>query len=390
MKKTNYLVMLALTSVLTACGGSSSSNNDSGDNSGNGGNTGGDNGGNTSTLDTELALWLDDMASDFIIPAYQEFDSASQQLLTSVATCSDSSFGQSQLEQIKSDWQASFSAWQAIQWLKTGPILDDNNRGLRIQFWPDSNDSVKDGVRGLLNSSGALTAESISGITVGSQGLPALELLLYPEQNSDSLVNADNKARRCEAAQAIAGNLANISADLVSAWSENGGNYKQTFTEGTGEFSGQKDAVEEIVSNWLESLEVVKDEKIIHPLSLQKPGIPSIAESPYSDTSLQHIKVNIQSLLDIYTAKNGHGFDDILNTHLEQTSIASQMVEALTQAKEAIDALLGSYTEALNDDAKRAELDKVINALRDVRTVLTADFIQALDLNVGFNSNDGD
>ena len=35
-------------------------------------------------------------------------------------------------------------------------------------------------------------------------------------------------------------------------------------------------------------------------------------------------------------------------------------------------------------------LSALIDQLRDFRTVLTADFVQAMDIYIGFNSNDGD
>lgn len=305
------------------------------------------------------------------------------------ANTSSDSFNQTQLTSIQTAWQQTFSKWQSIQWLKLGPIVDQS-RLFRIEFWPDNNEAVQRGINLILESQEPITATYLSTRNVGAQGLPALEMLLYPAASSDSLLNASNKAKRCEAVQGISDNLVNISSEIVTAWSESGGNYRANFVNGTGEFTGKVDVVEEAVTNYLEHLELVKDEKMLIPVSTDKPGIPTIAESHLSDISLSHIQANVQALIDIYTAKGGHGFDDILTGHLDQASIATQMNDALSKTQTAINSLSGSYTQALNDDAKRAKLNEVINSLRDFRTVLTADFVQAMDLNIGFNSNDGD
>ena len=165
-----------------------------------------------------------------------------------------------------------------------------------------------------------------------------------------------------------------MSSQIVTDWSAQGGNYRANFVNGTGEFTGQVDVVEEVVTNYLEHLELVKDEKLLHPLGDNAPGFPEIAESPRSNISLAHLKTNIQALSDIYTAKDGHGFDDILNNHLEQTAIATEMNEALTRAQTAINSVSNDFEQAINNEADREALNEVINALRDFRTVLTADF----------------
>mgnify|MGYP002335704986 CR=1 FL=1 len=380
------LSALALVCLLSACGGGSSSSESNTDN---GNNNGGNGGETTETIESQLAKWLVDMADNYVVPAYTDLESSAVALQQSALTCSDSNFDQMALESIQQQWLLAFNQWQTIQWLKLGPVVDDS-RFFRLQFFPDENEAVSRGVTRLLGEQDTVTVDFVTSNNVGGQGFPALELLLFPVNDSDSLINASDKDKRCEVVQAVTSNIANISSELTTAWSVQGDNYRQQFVDGTGEFTGKIDVVEEVVTIYLENLELVKDEKLLIPLATEKPGLPAIAESAISDTSLRHIKTNLQSLKDIYTAKNGHGFDDILNNFLEQTSIATQMSDALNAAISALELLSGSYTEALNNDEKRVMLDNAINALRDFRTVLTADFVQAMDLNIGFNANDGD
>jgi hypothetical protein len=52
--------------------------------------------------------------------------------------------------------------------------------------------------------------------------------------------------------------------------------------------------------------------------------------------------------------------------------------------------LQGSYDELLKTAEGRATIDANINAIRVIRDILTVDFVQATDINIGFNANDGD
>jgi len=386
-KLSKFSLVLGMSLLLSACGGGGSGTEPDGDNGNPDPGTGG---GEQSTLQQEFAKWLEDMSSNHIEAGYQALLADSQMLNQQVATfCALTSPSQSDLTALEQKWLAASQKWQSIQWLKVGPIIDES-RIFRFQFWPDSNDAVAKGVRTLLARQEVVTSEYVSGRNVGAQGFPALETLIFADEPQTSLLTAHNKQKRCEVLSAISANVSNMADEVVTAWSATGGNYRTRFVEGTGEFSGQVDVVEEVVTNWLEQLERIKDEKMLTPSAEGPPGLPLMAESHISDTSLQNIKTNINSLIAIYTANDGHGFDDILNDHLEQGTIATEMLEALTRAQSKINELSGSYDSALNQEQSRAVLQEVIEALRDFRTVLSADFIQAMDINIGFNSNDGD
>jgi len=384
-------LVVGLNLSLVACGGGGGSDSETtGSNSNNGGTPNSGNSGAQTNLTQEFGKWLTDMSTNHIETGYQSLLDESKTLSDGVASfCANEAASKSDLKILQQQWTTSNQSWQAIQWLKVGPIIEES-RNFRFQFWPDSNNAVEKGVDKLVARDETITADYVSSQNVGAQGFPAIEKLLFNPEPANNLINAENKNKQCEVLSAISLNVVNMSEEVVTAWSATGGNYRATFIAGTGEFTGPVDVVEEVVTNWLEQLERVKDEKMLTPLGENAPGLPHEAESYISDTSLNNIKTNIDSLLAIYTASNGHGFDDILNNHLEQTSIASQMLESLTRAQTKINEISGSYDTALNSEESRARLEEVINALRDFRTVLSADFIQAMDINIGFNSNDGD
>ena len=388
VKRTNIaavLISVGLTSLLTACGGG-----------------GGSDGGTvapttpttpttpTSTIDEQFGFWLTDLSDNHILPSYQSLQDKAQALNKETTDfCAQASQNISELEQVQNSWRELSLSWQTIQWLKVGPVLDDN-RIFRLHFFPDNDAKVASFISDKLHSNEEINEAFIAKQPVFGQGLPAMEQLLFSDGNQTSLLTADDKAKRCELLQAISANVATISAEVNNGWQVNQGNYQSQLTQGSGDFSGKKDAVEELVTNWLEQIERVKDEKMLIPLALEAPGIPSIVEQLYSGESLNSIKANIDTFRVIYTAGNGRGFDDVLNDFLDQKNINTEMLAAIDAAIVASKALDREYETLLKTEDGRAKITATIDSLRLVRDLLTADFVQATDINIGFNSNDGD
>ncbi|MCJ8296582.1 MAG: hypothetical protein MJK15_19485, partial [Colwellia sp.] len=71
-------------------------------------------------------------------------------------------------------------------------------------------------------------------------------------------------------------------------------------------------------------------------------------------------------------------------------NIATEMLTAIDGAIVSANALTSNYETLLKTAEGRAEITATIDSLRAIRDVLTVDFVQATDINIGFNSNDGD
>ena len=346
------------------------------------------------TIDDEFTSWLTDLSNNVILPNYLSLQEKSAVLTeSSQIFCSFNTPSHEDLTNLQGPWRETNLAWQQVQWVKIGPVLD-HSRNLRMQFWPDSKNIVTKNLDTLLAEPTTVDVDFVASKSVGGQGLPALELLLFPTSILNSLTNMSDKndqGKRCEVLMAISENVANISADIYQAWQAEGGNYVESVTSGTGEFTNVKDSVEEIITNWLEQIERVKDNKLLIPLGT--PNNVSLIEFYLSDQALASIKANISAFKEIYTAGEGHGFDDILANFLDQKNIASDMtmkIDAAIDAVTAIEALSTSYTNLLNDAEGIMAIENAIQTIRALRDIVAIEFVQATDINIGFNSNDGD
>lgn len=348
----------------------------------------------TPDLNSEFGEFLVSLADNVVIPAYRKMGADAQRLdVAGDRFCQLAEPTQTDLGTLRDSWKTFNQSWQSINWVKVGPIVAlPEQRNVRLQIWPDSNNAVSRAVEAHLLDPATLTAEYISNKNVGGQGIPALEYLLYPSDTAKSMLNAADRTKRCELFGAVTKNVINITTEVITAWQPDSGNYRANFVAGTGEFTSVKDAIDELATNWLENIELVKDEKMLVPLGSAAPGNVQITEHVLSDESLRSIETNLKAYLALYTGGESKGLDDVLAGQ-EQTVIRDRLRghidKCITQIAN-IRGLNKSYADLLSSASGRAAIQALIDELRLLRDLMSIEMVQLLDINIGFNANDGD
>ena len=84
------------------------------------------------------------------------------------------------LKNAQQQFAALTTAWARIQYISFGPIFD-HQRAFRIEYWPDKRNVVGRQLAEVLKKQdhAALEPERFATTTVGVQGLPALERMLF-------------------------------------------------------------------------------------------------------------------------------------------------------------------------------------------------------------------
>lgn len=198
--------------------------------------------------------WL----SGYIQPAMQTFESAAKKTETSlVALCTqeailrqgaDSTKAAEAAQQAKLDFRALVLAWSRIEFLRFGPLVEEN-RYERISFWPDPRNVMLRQIPGVLARYSRGELVDLSAQSVAVQGLPALEYLLYGNNGllnpapgnvrvddvrsgggvqPDVVVVPGNQTvpdvvrGRCDYSVDIARNLVGLAGALSAAWAADG------------------------------------------------------------------------------------------------------------------------------------------------------------------------
>ena len=110
--------------------------------------------------------------------------------------------------------------WQSLQWLRAGPA-ERFLRYYRFQIWPDRHGTVARQIRKLLRDEtiNVLDEKRFVQSSVAIQGLPAMEWLLFEQEQTDqAFVYNGSPTFRCHFLKAISANLKNISSGLLADW----------------------------------------------------------------------------------------------------------------------------------------------------------------------------
>jgi len=329
---------------------------------------------------TEINLAVTD---DQVIPAYDDFARATDALVVSArAFCL--SPAPEFLETFRSDFHTSMDAWQQIQHIQFGPATYFN-WNFRLQYWPDENGTGARQLDALIASDNedALIMENFARESVGVQGFPALERLLFDEA---SLQQLTDDSFRCRVAQTIATNINEMATGIYTRWVDE---FRNTIANADerGFFESAEDATIDFMKAQVEPIRRIQQQKIEDVLG-ESAGRERVrrAESWRSGRSLRNIRFNVAALENLF---NGSGeTSEQLNNVLYEADIS-----AINDSFEALNAALtilpDSMGEVLEQESGREQLLDLAAKLDALYESLEA-ALKNTDLYLGFNSLDGD
>lgn len=302
-----------------------------------------------------------------------------------------------QVEAARQAWRRVMADWQAAQAVRFGPIRSDD-RMFRIQFWPDPRDLVASKIRALLKYDPSaplpdLGSERIGESSVALQGLPAVEYLLYGDQEAPGVIalRFAGDPQRCELLVGVAGHLQTVTAELYQDWLKQPERLTE-YGDQTGLFANRQAAVTALLNSIIETGEIIAGSKLGWPLGQRADGRPQPArvESRRSGLSLENIQHNLAGMQRLLTAGGTGGlldiavYEDLDPARVER--IRSLLAESQTQAGSIEPALYEGLVSASNLEPYKALLANV----EALNQILTDELAPALGVQVGFNFNDGD
>ncbi len=327
-----------------------------------------------------------DLVSQHVLPRYQQFMTASQTLQQRTeALCQTPE--QSQLEDAQAAYRATLAAWQQIQHVQFGPV-ENLMRNFSIQFWPDKKNLTSKQLNQLLaaQDSSTLQPDYFHEASIAVKGLPALERLLFAESNNDGAAFASNHYR-CQLSAAIAAHLAVMAADTYSEWQRFATDF-DTAGDGVSYYDDHAEAATDLLKALVEPVEVIRDLKILAPLGEAGKVKPRRLESWRSQHSLRNLQLNIHSLHDLYSG-TGEQFVLALLHQQGETALAAAIEAQFVSLEQQLNQLPAPLASQLNSAATQQQLQQLAADLKTLHQQLTR-AMQQLDVQLGFNSRDGD
>jgi len=232
-------------------------------------------------------------------------------------------------------------------------------------------------------------------------GLGAIEYLVFTDslENNclpDSPINQEGTwddmidmvpQRRLDYAASL-GTLVRRRADeLVAAWSPDGGNYIEEFTNPgrSGAVYGSAQEGLNAVSDAMFYLDKeTKDMKLGEPLGItdcDASQCPEAIESPWAEASKENVLANLIGFQILFLGAepgtDALGFDDLL-VDMGASDVAADMAQATEAAISATEAVPGSFVEALEQDP--ASMEAAHSAIQVLTDLLKTDFVSVLEL----------
>lgn len=293
------------------------------------------------------------------------------------------------LQTMQAAWRESMAAWQHIQWLRIGPIAQDND-DWKLQFWPDKKNILQRKMQDILDGNEPVSVDSLAHASVVVQGFSAQELLLFDPQFATVEKFA---GRQCDLLRASTTLTARVGQKLADAWQDE--TWLERWVTPVATQAGLAPAQirnGEILDALLAQIERIKNDKLGEPMGLKtrdkKPN-GYFAESWRSENSLANLQNNLLAVQQMVRPKQGYGLFQYLKDSQYQ-AVADELVIKLDNAQQALQQIKPPLTSAVTDAAQQAALQNAHKALGDLATFCKQKLAPALGLTLGFNSNDGD
>lgn len=316
------------------------------------------------------------VTDELVIPAYQNL-AESAQLLRDVTVNFCEVPDEDSLLAARQAFNASMDNWQTIQHIQFGPVTYFN-WNFRMQYWPDERGTANRQFTALLaaENEDILSADNFARQSVGVQGLPTLERLLYEET---ALADFQSTPYSCRLAVTVANNILEISTGVTERWTDE---YRAVVMDPVsgGVYENSQDLSIEFLRALQEALAKIRDLKLSPVVgeSLDSLRVRS-AESWRSERSLRNIQLNLAALETLFMSYSLAFQETDVNAVL---SAFSQMQETLTE-------LPASFAAISQDAVLYAQLQELFEQADTLHEALES-AIKNTELYLGFNSLDGD
>jgi predicted lipoprotein len=321
--------------------------------------------------------------NQFVIPAYASLSSSAKSLHQNTrALCTTPS--ESTLKQSRQSFHKTMDGWQSIQNITFGPI-EFSMRAHSMQFWPDKKNHIGKHLGKLLasNNPSLLSEDKFQRSSISVKGLPAIERILFGQSALDDIRSQEF---RCQVLTTISQNVLSISHALHTEWQNH---MREQFADAKqldGYFEDDIDAATALLKTMIEPLEVIRDLKLKRPMgsAFGKEKYKRL-ESWRSERSLRNVELNIRSLQQMFTGKDGQSGLSVMLPKKAFENIAQQY-EDLLRIIRRID---GPLEHAIQTSEGYQAITQVYQNIGELHTKLEKTAYE-LGIQLGFNSRDGD
>lgn len=306
---------------------------------------------------------VSDFPEQVVIPTYKLLTEESKTLKAAVdAFVADAN--DNTLKTAQAAWTEAREPWEQSEAFAFGPAESLGYDG-DLDDWPVNETDVK----GVLDGSDPISAETIEKLQTTQKGFHTIELLLFGTDNNKTA--ADFNDREKQLLQQLATAFDQTANDLLTSWAEgiDGNPAYKTVLATAGEadnsaYPTSEAALEEIVGGIIGALDEVGNEKIGVPLEAKA---TDDLESRFSHTSATDFKNNMIGAQNAYLGKSpeagtsGASLSDWLAE--QDADLDAQVQQELQAAIDAVAAIPAPIEPKIQDEAALAKMKAAQDAV---------------------------
>jgi uncharacterized protein len=306
------------------------------------------------------------------------------------------------LNETKTAFAATVSAWSKVEILGFGPVTQDH-RYERLFFWPDPKGLGLRQVQEVLanKDQSVELPDELADKSVALQGLPALEYLLYGDgaealAKERQIVGGEEStpeveeigAFRCGFALSVATNIDRMARNVVEGWRE-GAAYEKSFLGPVLDdphYHAPKEVTLDLFKAFTSGIELVRDQKLAKPLGASsEQAKPKLAAFWRSGLSFANAAGNLEGVRTLFAQG---GFARV--AAVESPGVESSILFDLDHAIEVLRGIDTPMAEVVGDESLRAKLEALRVSLKSARDTAGDLIARGAGLAFGFNAMDGD
>ncbi len=336
-----------------------------------------------------LAVMARQTIEQHIRPGYLQLQTQSVRLHKKMQTLCDAP-SPANLTQTQDQFAKTVLAFSFIEHIHFGPMVDFYRRE-RFAYWPDRKGRGARAVRKILRlekDQTVLTADKLANKSVAVQGLTALELVLF--QNQDKLLREKNSFP-CRYGQTIAQNLVTIANQVVDGWGPKTDIVHQMLDPkpDNSRYRNRKEVVQEIYQAIVSGFQVLHDVRLKPVLgkSIERPKPKRAAfwRSGLAIDVMQSYLKGLRHLVEVSGFQNMLPANDVdLQRHV------AMVYKEINQGFQSFEQENLNIADVVSHEDLRGVYEKIAARITHLNAGFARNFAVAADLPLGFNALDGD
>ncbi|MCB0410529.1 MAG: imelysin family protein [Flavobacteriales bacterium] len=326
------------------------------------------------------------MADNIILPAYQNFKTSLDSLITEYSLFSVNPTLNG-LQTVKAKYYTAYVKYQSISLFEFGPAETEIVR-MNFNVFPTDTNQIKTNI-----STNSYSLDAASNLD--AKGFPALDYLFYGLNKSENSVLQEfvSTANRKNYVTNLLNDMSYKTNAIVNAWN-NG--YRETFVNSLGTDVGS--SIGFLVNQLNFELDYLKNAKFGTPLGKKTLGIPvpGSCETFYSNNSVDFAKLTLQIIERVYfglatNGSSGIGFDDYLD-HLNAKYGNQGLNAAITNQFAVCHSKINLVSNPLSQEvvSNPAAADAAYAELVKLLVLLKTDMPSNLGVIITYQDGDGD